>query len=173
MSDSSPASTAEVLLAGVDSSYRHFPKHATPGPVLELPGVALKWYDLHRVDQPVPDDIRQMAQHHLEAESRQRQLQVQGLGFVLLHRCGEAFYFLIVNTWQNSNELWETVYYKDGEAMPGFTPFPRDGTHKPAFCVWELGVVQHEQLAWSTLLASPRDETAVRAYLDNRYAASV
>ena len=26
------------------------------------------------------------------------------LGFVILHRCGESFYFLIVSTWRNDNE---------------------------------------------------------------------
>ena len=36
------------------------------------------------------------------------------LGFVVLHRCGEDFYFLLVCTWRNENELWETVWAKDG-----------------------------------------------------------
>lgn len=33
------------------------------------------------------------------------------LGFAILHRCGESFYFLLVSTWGNDNELWETVAY--------------------------------------------------------------
>ena len=37
------------------------------------------------------------------------------LGFVVLHRCGESFYFLLVCTWRNENELWETVWAKDGD----------------------------------------------------------
>ena len=40
------------------------------------------------------------------------------LGFVILHRCGEDFYFLLISTWRNENELWETVWAKAGEASP-------------------------------------------------------
>src|SRR5438128_599716 len=72
-------------------------------------------------------------------------LAATGLGFVILHRCGESFYFLIVCTWRNSNELWQTVFYKDGEAMKEFALYPRDGEHKPTLCVWELVPVGHEQ----------------------------
>ena len=39
------------------------------------------------------------------------------LGFVILHRCGEAS-FLLVSTWENDNELWETVRAKDGDNDP-------------------------------------------------------
>lgn len=91
-----------------------------------------------------------------------------GLGFVVLHRCGEAFYFLIVGTWRNSNELWQTVYYKDA-AMDAFALFPRDGEHKPMLCVWELVPVGHEQAAWERFLRSGRDEAAAAAWLADVY----
>ena len=86
------------------------------------------------------------------------------LGFVILHRCGESFYFLLVSTWRNDNELWETVWAKDGDAS-GFHPWPLEGTHRPTFCVWELGAVWHEQQAWSRFLRSERDAEAREAYL--------
>ncbi len=37
---------------------------------------------------------------------------------------------------------------------------------RPAFCVWELGAVCHEQDAWSRYLLSERDADARRAYLE-------
>ena len=67
------------------------------------------------------------------------------LGFVILHRCGEDFYFLLVCTWRNENELWETVWAKDGDADVFFRPWAIDGAHRPTFCVWELGAVVHER----------------------------
>ena len=147
--------------SGIDSGYRHAPKRVTPGEPLELPGSVLKWYGLHPDDRPVPADVTRLAHTRLLAAP----LEARGLGFVVLHRCGQDFYFLIVCTWRNSNELWETVFYKDGDAMADFAPFPRDGAHKPAFCVWELVPVWHEQQAWTRFLTSARDEPAAQAWL--------
>ena len=96
-------------------------------------------------------------------------LEARGLGFVVLHRCGNDFYFLIVCTWRGSNEVWETVFYKDGDAMVDFALFARDKTHKPAFCVWELAPVWYEQHAWVRFLKSARDEAAAQVWLNELY----
>ena len=82
------------------------------------------------------------------------------LGFVILHRCGESFYFLLVCTWRNENELWETVWAKDGDGDRPSEPWPLEGTHRPTFCVWELGASPRAR-AWSRFLRSPR-ATATR-----------
>ncbi len=95
------------------------------------------------------------------------------LGFVILHRCGEGFYFLLVCTWRNENELWETVWAKDGDADVFFRPWPIEETHRPTFCVWELGAVVHEREAWARFLFSSRDESARHAYLRDAYAGLV
>jgi len=150
---------------GVDAAYRHGPKRATPGEPLETAGALLKWYVLHRDDQPVPDEVTRLARGAVVAAATE----ARGLGFVILHRCGEGFYFLIVCTWRNSNELWQTVLYKDGDAMAAFALFPREGAHKPTLCVWELVPVWHEQGAWVRFLQSARDETAARAWLDDSF----
>src|SRR5436305_657635 len=89
---------------------------------------------------------------------------------VVLHRCGNDFYFLIVCTWRNSNEIWQNVLYKDGDAMADFELFPRDGAHKPTLCVWELVPVWHEQQAWERFLTSSRDESAGEAWLRDLFA---
>jgi hypothetical protein len=159
----SPDRVLETI-SGIGEGYRHAPKHVTPGEPLEPSGAILKWYGLHAVDRPIPDDLTRLARRVVMTT----QLEAKGLGFVILHRCGNDFYFLIVCTWRNSNELWETVFYKDGDAMPDFAPFPRDGAHKPAFCVWELVPVWHEQQAWVRFLQSARDEAAAERWLRDR-----
>ena len=107
----------------------------------------------------MPDRIRRLARRGLDDAVRLGELRLgSSLGFVVLHRCGESFYFLLVSTWQNDNELWETVWAKDGEDDPEFHPWPLEGTHRPTFCVWELGAVAHERLAWSAYLLSERDD---------------
>ena len=151
---------------GVEPSYRHGPKRATPGEPLVLDGVLLKWYGLHAEVRPVPEEITRLAKKYLARNP----LEARGLGFVILHRCGNDFYFLIVSTWRNNNELWETVFYKNGESMADFALFPRDRVHKPVFCVWELVPAWHEQQAWSRFLESPRDEAAAQRWLEDRYA---
>ncbi len=152
--------------SGIEGGYHHFQKRITPGEPLEPSGAVLKWYAIHPDDFPVPDDVTRLARSRLMSTP----LKALGLGFVLLHRCGKDFYFLIICTWRNSNELWETVFYKDGDAMADFALFPRDGQHKPAFCVWELVPVWHEQQAWVRFLLSTHDERAAQAWLADRFA---
>lgn len=168
---SQPSGHLASILAGdlgIDPKYRHGPKRVTTGEMIEAPGAALKWYSIYPEDPPIPDEIIQLARSYL----RKVALEARGLGFVLLHRCGNDFYFLIVCTWRGSNEVWETVFYKDGAAMADFALFAREKTHKPTFCVWELAPVWHEQQAWVRFLESARDEAAAQAWLGDVYAGS-
>ena len=168
MIPSTEAHLTSILEASsaIDDGYRHYAKRVTPGEPLETPGAVLKWYGVHADDRPIPEDITRLARAYLLATP----LEARGLGFVVLHRCGKDFYFHIVCTWKNSNELWTTVFYKDGDAMADFAPFPRDGAHKPVLCVWELVPVWHEQKAWVRFLSSSRDEAAAQEWFEDRFA---
>jgi hypothetical protein len=150
---------------GVQESYEHAPKRVTPGDAIETNGAVLKWYQLAPEGRQVPGEINRLARSFLPRAS----LEAAGLGFVILHRCGEHFYFLIVNTWRGNNEVWETVFYKDGDAMADFALWPRDGMHKPTFCVWELAPVWHETKSWESFLMSPRDEKAAQIWQRDLY----
>jgi hypothetical protein len=155
-----------VEQASVAAEYRHVEKIVRPEPGIALGSSALKWYDLAPDDEPVPLAIRAVARRSLRDACRSAELGALGeLGFVILHRCGEDFYFLLVSTWRNENELWETVWAKDGDRDPLFRPWPLDGEHRPTYCVWELGAVAHERDAWTRYLLSARDDAARRAYL--------
>ena len=155
--------------ASVAADYRHAEKFAHAEPGLALGETNLKWYDVAPDDAPVPLAIRAVARRCLRDAARADELGTLGeLGFVILHRCGEDFYFLLVCTWRNENELWETVFYKDA-GMAAFAPFPRDAEHKPMMCVWELVPAWHEQEAWVRFLGSARDAGAAQRWLDERY----
>jgi len=117
-------------------------------------------------DRQVPDEIDRLARAYLA----RNEIEAKGFGFVILHRCGSDFYFLIVSTWRGNNEVWETVFYKDGEAMGDFALWPRDGMHKPTYCVWELAPVWHETKSWERFLMSARDETAAQLWQRDLYA---
>ncbi len=162
------ARIAELLRtdSGIDENYRHIRKWVTPGEAIESDGAVLKWYRLAPQDDPVPDEIERLARAYLAIA----ELEARGLGFVILHRCGgSGFYFLIVSTWRGNNEVWETVFHKNGEAMTDFALWPRDATHKPTFCVWELAAVWHETKVWERFLKSARDEAAAQLWLGDRY----
>jgi hypothetical protein len=162
------------LESRIPPDYRHVAKLARPAPGIDLAGSTLKWYDVARATAPVPDEIRALARAGLEEAARRGGLALaDDVGFVILHRCGRDFYFLLVCTWRNQNEVWETVFAKDGDADPAFRPWPAEGPHRPTFCVWELGVVGHEQRAWTRYLRSDRDAAALQTYLEDGFDGSV
>jgi hypothetical protein len=150
---------------GVAPTYRHAPKQVSYGETVAKSRCVLKWYEVSDAETPVPDDIRALARAPLE----NGRLDVDGFGFVVLHRCGKDFYFLVVVTWRNENELWETIWYKDGDTMREFGEFPRVGTHKVTLCVWELAPVWHERQSWVRFLLSKRDLEAAERWLSDLY----
>jgi hypothetical protein len=150
---------------GVDSAYRHSAKRVTPREPLASAGAIFKWYTLYPEDSPVPEARQRLAQRVLTRWA----LEACGLDFVVLHCCNNNFYFVLLCSWRNNNELWETVFYKDGDTMADFLPFPREGSHKPTFCVWELAPIWHEQQVWARFLASQRDVAAAEEWLRDRY----
>lgn len=154
-------------LTHVDPHYRHHDKLVTGGEVVALRDARFKWYDIAAPDAPVERHVRLLARDFLNAEAMMRDWPLdRELGFIMLHLCGAEFYFLILSSWRGSNELWETVYFKENAATPGFSLFPRDRRHKPAYCVWEMGVVAHETAAWKWFLRSPRAASDEEAYLN-------
>jgi hypothetical protein len=174
MPDDVAVSPSLARLGNPARGYVHRDKILTPGEELALSASRLKWYDLSAAEIPVPDGIRELARGFLEREERSGRLSITGnLGFVILHRCSDQFYFLIVATWRNENEVWETVYAKADALQTNFTLFPLPGPHRGTFCVWELGAVWHERQAWRRFLLSPRDNAAKRAYLADCAAGAV
>jgi len=168
-----PAMTTDIsrlaTIGNIDLDYRHRPKLITPADDLVLPDAHLKWYDVRYPDAAISDHSGAMAREFVRAETENGRLEISGeLGFVIHHLCGESFYFLLVCTWRNANEMWETVYGRDASDGGPFRLVPQ-GTHLEVICVWELGAVLHEQQAWTRFLYSPRDEAAKLAYLDDRF----
>lgn len=150
--------------AHVPPGYAHYPKQAVPRGMLAMAASALKLYHLEKPGEPVADAVAGSARAFLAREGEAAAGSEGGeagvdCGFVILHRCGEDFYFLLMTVWRGANEAWEAVWYRDG-TMADFARFepayPRAAMLRPTFCVWELGVVAHESAAWSRYLASPR-----------------
>jgi hypothetical protein len=158
----------------VGTGYQHYSKQISTGPLVTVSGGRLKWYDIAEADAPVPDAIRIMAIEFLRREADAGRLGLEGdVGFVVLHRCGADFYFLLLSTWRGSNEMWESVYAKQNDAQPDFDVFAREGRHQPTYCVWELGAVSYEQQAWVRFLRSSRAAVDLVAYEADQFTGPV
>ncbi len=159
----------------VPAAYTHYNKQAVPRGLVEAAGATFKYYHVERPGEPVPAAVDALARAALTGEPA---FAFAGdLGFCLLHRCGADFYFLLPTVWRGANEAWEAVWYLQGD-MPAFAPFapaypPAAGPPRPAFCVWELGVVAHEAAAWSRFLASARGAAELRRWLDDWFEGTV
>lgn len=157
------------MIPSVSPDYVHYDKLCTPGEPVRIGDARLKWYDIAPAGEPVSQDVCTLARAFAA------QVSVSGdLGFVILHKCGnEGFHFLLVQTWCNENEMWESVYSKLNDATPHFGLHPLPSPHHGAFCVWELAVVWWERQAWRRYLGTDRSEAAKLAYLSEAYAGSL
>jgi hypothetical protein len=157
----------------VDRDYRHVSKVFTPAAPLLLPNAYHKWYVLRRADQAVSPAADAEARTFLRTETSADRLPISGdLGFVVHHLSGEYVHLLLVCTWRNDNEMWETSYCRDFREEGTFRLMPQ-GTHRGVICVWEFGPVAHEHQAWTRYLRSERDKAAKRAYVESQVSGTI
>jgi hypothetical protein len=155
----------------VPEGYTYYKKLVTPGEDLSLPNVYLKWYDIRPEDVEITQE--QLAECRAFVATEAQRLKLAGeLGFVLLHRAGPVL-LLMINTWRNTNEIWESVYVKDLAHAGGYRLTEFESSHRGTFCVWELGPVWHERHAWVRFLSSKRDAEAKLAYVNDRFSGLV
>ena len=154
---------------GVREGYQHHQKRITPSLEFETSGLRLKWYDIAFTSLPIAPELETEARGFLLGEVEAGGFSAENeLGFVLLHDCGDVV-FLIISTWRNTNELWETLYVKHPEEGRGFELMRFSGHHRGAYCVWEMGAAAHEAQAWSRYLQSARDASARDTYFFDMY----
>jgi hypothetical protein len=145
--------------------YKYHKKTITPGEQLNVKGACLKWYNLYRPYNEITQEQIHETRDFIKSEAESGRLKLEGeLGFVILHRAGD-YLLLMVNTWRNTNEIWESIYAKKAAESKTYTQMKFEYSHKATYCVWELGVVWHERNAWVRFIESKRDEKAKITYL--------
>lgn len=156
----------------VPEGYLYYEKMIKPGEDLSLPNAYLKWYDLYPLDAPITAEQDAEIRAFMTAEVERLKL-AGDLGFFIVHRAGSVL-LLLLTTWRNTNEMWESVYFKTVDTADSYAPVPFDSNnHKGTYCVWELGAVWHERHAWVRFLSSPRDNAAKLAYINDRFTGMV
>jgi len=160
-------------LGNVPPTYRHHWRAAEPHDPIVLPDRVFKWYHVHLDGAVVPDAMDAEARTLLAADASAGQWQTEyGLDFALLHLSTTSA-FLIAGTWRGHQEMWERVYFKDLAMGGPFELVARDSQDWPGACVWELGVICHERMAWHRYLFTPRGEADKRAWLADTYTGRV
>lgn len=158
-------------LGNVPMEYQHEWRVATPQEPIVVPGGIFKWYHVHRDGVAVREDLDAKARRVI-ADGAERWPLEYGLNFALLHQSTTGSY-LIVGIWRGHQEWWRDIYAIGlGEHDEFLRVEEADGL-APGSCVWELGVVCHERMAWHRYLFTVRDEAAKRAWLDDVYAGAV
>ena len=116
----------------IPADYQHVSKVIHSSAAIEAAGGMLKWYEIAEGDRPVPRSVAALARAAVQ-EAMTGETLAGELGFVILHRCGEGFYFLLMTSWRNENELWETVWAKTGEGAPAFEPWLVESARRPGW----------------------------------------
>lgn len=143
-------------------------KYAQPKGIFHVGKTKFKWYDL-------ASDPAEISQHDIDnaqkciGNAEENFKNMDDLGFVIMHRCGKN-YLLLVCTWRNENELWESVYY-DGSGQ--FEIWDRNKTYLPTYCVWEMGIVYHESQSWKKYLGTGREDKDKETYLNHFFEGEV
>lgn len=168
-----PILTSELLeqIGNVPEAYQHEWRTASPQDAIVVPGGVFKWYHVHRDKSVIAENVDRVARELIVDGAKQWDL-AYGLNFALLHQ-SVAWAFLIVGIWRGHQELWTRIFVVELAGEPVFHHDEPDGPFTPCACVWEMGVIQHERMAWHRYLFTDRGADAKRAWFDDRYAGVV
>ncbi len=160
-------------LGNVPMAYTHEWRVAEPKEALVLPGALFKWYHVHREGVAIPAAMDAEARAVItDAMAGGKWNPEYGLNFALIH-LSTTHAFLISGVWRGHQELWERVYYKELSPPGPFLRADMSGEDSPSACVWELGVICHERMAWHRYLFTGRTEADKRAWLADTYTGQV
>jgi hypothetical protein len=159
------SATIDLMAFGhVPADYQHAYRVAAPAEPLVTGGAALKWYDITLEGHAVLPDVDRAARELLLADPIFNTSPLgHGLGAVFAHYTASGT-FIGAGVWRNHNELWMSVWWR---VHGPDSPFERvdKGDLAPVLCVYELGPVCHERMAWHRYLFSPQDEAAKQTWL--------
>jgi hypothetical protein len=157
----------------IPDGYTYYKKRIAPGSPLNLKGASLKWYNLYLPESVISYERIMETRDFIRSEISSGELKLENeLGFVILHKAGD-YLLLLITTWRNTNEMWESIYFKKEAGKDLYKPMKFESDHKGTFCVWELGIVWHERNAWVRYINSKRDSKSKLVYLNDLFSGEV
>jgi hypothetical protein len=157
----------------IPEGYTYYKKIVKPCSQIILPTVSFKWYNLYPDDVSITSEQVSETKEFIKDEVKSGKLKFENeLGFVILHRAGD-YLLLLIATWRNTSEMWETVYFKKAANKKIYLPMQFNTDHKGTYCVWELGIVWHERNAWVKFINSNRDNESKLNYMNDLFSGEV
>ena len=81
----------------------------------------------------------------------------RGVGFIIAHPC-QSHYYLIINWWDNQNELFSRVFVTERRAGAAWEP----AGDRYSFCVWDIEIIWFERNLWIETMLSGRPPATER-----------
>ena len=115
-------------------------------------------YGTEPLDRPLYDDAIRAALAALPrpAVAPRR----PGVGFIICHQ-GRGWHYLVVNWWDNENELPQHIYVRPMAANGAW----QRASEGQSICVWDLQVIAAEREAYVRHVLSPHTGPDIEAYL--------
>ncbi len=166
---SNPVRLSLSDFGNLGAPYEHEWRAADPREPLVLPNAVFKWYHVHRVGETVSEAMDRDGRALIAgAISTGAWNPEYGLNIGLVH-LSTTHAFVIAGVWRGRNELWLRHYIKDLSTSEPFARIDVSGEDVPSACVWEMGVLCHERMAWHRYLFSARSDADKQIWLADAY----
>jgi len=143
-------------------NYKHVPRVALPSGLIISPNLILKMYNMIEGNAMKQNPVNS-SKGFLENEIKEGRITpLVGLGFAILSKdmlnvgIWDVDYPIVI---KNQLYLYITNFEKDVKKL--------DIAEVGPFCIYELGIVNHERTAWKKYLTSPRTKEDKKRYLED------
>ena len=154
--------TSKVIanVGNLGEDYKYTFKDVNNIELIVTPNLILKNYTMHISNRAYPVEMLCDESDFIEGQICIGKIKpFSGLGFVILSDD-------MINVARWDEEVIKNQLYGYEKGRPSFAT-PLDIREDGSFCVWELGIVNHEREAWKRFLDSQRTDKDKEAYLDD------
>lgn len=148
-------------IGNIREEYEHKQRTARIRGIVETPRLCLKVYSMAKDLHPTEKTMRKTYQLLKEHIDKGKISPLIGLGFAILSED-----ILNVARWDDEYPIvLKNQLYGFDRSIKSAKPL--DITDVGTFCIWELGIVNHEKEAWKKFLESTRRWFHKKEYLEN------
>ncbi len=149
-----------------------FPRHYKPRDIrfleiAELGGWRIKLYGITQKGDRIHPNLMESAKRIVEKKLPRPAVGGgrYGIAVLMVHQ-GREGGFVILDSWVGENMLEHHAYYL---AKPDFQEYRELRRDEPAFCVWEMEVIDFERRAWTKRVLANSQGPDLQAYLSACY----
>ena len=155
-------------LGNTPEEYQHISRGVIQHGLITEPSLVLKLYEMHKKGKPFETSLVDQSRQFLQQEIRKGSISPHiGLRFGILSED-----MLNVARWDADCPivLQNQIYGYEHDLT---SAQPLDIRNVGTFCIWEIGIVDYERLAWKTYLESPGTELDKEKYVKSALVGSL